>query len=201
MTPLPRHCISQQCCHAAMAYFPTWTRLSCVMRSRRVSDQPLCQAVGMTLGRGELGIPLLFGYLLNQELYSHTSCGSALWGHPGKRLKAGSLLHHVSIGWSWAVTSTCPCVHFPTVCWRPEDVIGTQTCPGESSLGVNQFSEPGIGGQSGLKQGRKQAKVFPTPPAVGQQTTVARGLRQNPELLPNGSPWPQECVTESALEK
>lgn len=40
------------------------------------------------------------------------------------------------------------------------------------------------------------------PPAVGQQTmTVAGGLKQNLELLPNGSHWLQGYVTDSALEK
>lgn len=58
----------------------------------------------------------------------------------------------------------------------------------ESSLGVDQFSAPRIGGPSWLKQGRNEAKVFHMPPCRGTATTLVGGLRQNPELLPHGSP-------------
>lgn len=66
----------------------------------------------------------------------------------------------------------------------------------ESSLGVDQFSEPRIGGPSWPKQVVMRPRSFTCPPlprpplplAGGQQAILAGGLRQNPELLPNGSP-------------
>lgn len=60
----------------------------------------------------------------------------------------------------------------------------------ESSLGVDQFSEPRIGGPSWPKRVVMRPRSFTCPPllAGGQQTILAGGLRQNPELLPNGSP-------------
>lgn len=61
----------------------------------------------------------------------------------------------------------------------------------ESSLGVDQFSEPRIGGPSWPKRAVMRPRSFtclPPPPPGGQQTILSGGLRQNPELLPNGSP-------------
>lgn len=64
----------------------------------------------------------------------------------------------------------------------------------ESSLGVDQFSELRIGGPSWPKRVVMRPRSFTclhrprTPPPGGQQTVLAGGLRQNPELLPNGSP-------------
>ena len=62
------------------------------------------------------------------------------------------------------------CVNFPTVFRKPENELVKQTFEealDESSLGVDQFSEPRIGGPSWPKQGSNEAKVSRMPPYRG----------------------------------